>query len=882
MQKLKWLSVIPLFFLTYVSQFVTPLANGILGAFIVIVFTAVGGLKGGILSALWASLLVLYYVILMKVEVTLHAVITGIMVYFLIGAGLGYAIDTIRKKNQMLKEKINALKLAEKDLIIKSKAIDATVNAIAFIDTNAVVTYVNNALLKMWGYEHPEEVIGKECHLFCNYMSEAQEVICKIRQEGTWVGEIKGKKKDGSAFDVYLCANSVLDEGGNRICTMASFIDITERNKAAEELGKMFIAVEQSPSTIVITDRKGNIEYVNPKFSQTSGFSLEEALGKNPRILKSGNQGEEVYRELWDTIQSGREWRGELCNKKKNGELYWEFASISPVKNTKGEIDYYIAIKEDITQRKRTEEELQKAKEIAEKANMAKSDFLAKMSHEIRTPMNGIIGMTDLVMSTELNEEQREYLEMIKTSADSLLEIINDILDISKIEAGKLQVEEVCFHFKKVMDDTLDFFTVNANKKGLRLTRVIEELPQYVYGDPVRFKQILVNLLGNAVKFTSKGEITFHAQKLNTSRETLELRISVKDTGIGIPPDKVEHLFKSFNQLDNSYTRHYGGTGLGLAISKQLIEMMGGQIFVESNPGEGSIFYFILKFKLAKEQQEEKEINILHAPNRVDREGKPFLAGNSLCDEGYSLSILLAEDNYINQRVAVSILEKKDWRVIIANNGKEVMKILQEKSVDLILMDIQMPEMDGLETTAAIREREKDSGEHIPIIAMTAYAIKGDRERCLEAGMDYYVSKPINPEDLYHAIDGLMGKEKTYNKGNSSQIENLPEIMKIFNHDKELVLELTNYFIDDYPSQILLLKRHIDENNFKEVEKFAHSLKGAILNFGYKKASDLAYELEKMGRNSELAGALEILRQLEIELKEFENFFKNPEWMKAL
>jgi len=374
------------------------------------------------------------------------------------------------------------------------------------------------------------------------------------------------------------------------------------------------------------------------------------------------------------------------------------------------------------------EAELKKAKEAAERASQAKSEFLANMSHEIRTPLTGIIGITDMALGTT---PRREHLEMIAQSAQSLLGIVNDILDLSKIEAQKLEFYIEDFDLHTLMEKIISDFLLRAEKKGLELNlSILPDVPRYVNGDAGRLRQVVVNLIGNAIKFTHQGEIVLKIKKIDENTDSAVLLFSVKDTGIGIPKNKLTELFHNFNQLDSSYSKKYGGTGLGLAISKKLSEMMGGTIGVQSKENQGSTFYFTAKFRIASEKR-------MTAPE--EDHGENIQA---------RLNILLAEDNAFNQKIMSYFLAKAGHDAVIVSNGKEVLEALKIQQFDLILMDVQMPEMDGIETTKAIRSAENP----IPIIALTAYAMKGDRERFLDAGMDDYLSKPVKLEDLSKAI----------------------------------------------------------------------------------------------------------------------------------
>ncbi len=421
-------------------------------------------------------------------------------------------------------------------------------------------------------------------------------------------------------------------------------------------------------------------------------------------------------------------------------------SSSAPIRDDQGKITGAVSVILDITERKVMEEELQKAKEAAEEAVRAKSEFLANMSHEIRTPLNAVVGLTGLLLSADLTPEQRDYVETVQSSGNSLLSVINDILDFSKIEGGKMELENQPFDLRNCLKVAADLVRAAALEKGLTLTFTLDErLPVAFKGDVTRLRQVLANLLSNAVKFTDAGmvvvRVTGRPIEMKKPIKEYELHFSIQDTGIGIAKEKVDRLFHSFSQIDSSITRKYGGTGLGLAISRRLVELMGGEIWVDSQPGKGSTFHFTI---LAEEA--------MALPTPVDAPAQPKRAASRDGSGPRSRQprILLAEDNAINQKVAIQMLKRLGYSADVAANGREALQALERQSYDIVLMDVQMPEMDGLEAAGRIRELWPCGPR---IIALTAYALEGDRERCLAAGMDEYISKPIQLEELRRALE---------------------------------------------------------------------------------------------------------------------------------
>jgi PAS domain S-box-containing protein len=513
------------------------------------------------------------------------------------------------------------------------------------------------------------------------------------------------------------------------------FDDFTDRLYAESELQKLSEAVNQSKASIVITNKKGEIEYVNPAFLAMTGYTWEEVSGQNPRILQSGLTPPEIFKDLWGTITHGKTWTGEFHNQRKDGSLYWESVNISPIIDKQGHITHYVAVKDDASTRKSTELLLLKAKESAEDASLAKSMFLANMSHEIRTPMNGIMGFTELLLDTVKDTEQRSFLQLIQRSSQSLLMIINDILDISKVEANKVELSNTEFDLIQTVSDAVVLARGKLTDERIRIEWDPTNCPKWVLGDALRFRQVLTNLLGNAVKFTLEGKVTVTGRVLEKAESIWRLEFMVEDTGPGIAENKFDQIFEPFQQADNSITRKYGGTGLGLALSRKLVRLMGGDLRVKSELGKGSCFFFDVCF-----EEVLLEMKNYNPPEKTESTQllKP-------------LYLLLCEDNLINQKLATKLLQSMGCTVDVALNGAQGVTLVSQNKYDLILMDLQMPVLDGLSATQKLRL----NGCKIPIVAMTANAMQGDREICLSAGMNDYITKPIKRQNLIDVLNKI-------------------------------------------------------------------------------------------------------------------------------
>ncbi len=798
-------------------------------------------------------------------------------------------------------------------------------------------------------------------------------------------------------------------KGGEPVATRGFFRDVTERRQLTERLELQSAALESAANGVAITGQDGNIQWVNAAFTRLTGYEATEAIGQNPRILNSGRHKPEFYGELWATITQGKVWHGELYNRRKDGSVYPEEMTITPVRDVEGQIKSFVAIKQDITDRKQMELDLAQARDAAIESARLKSEFLANMSHEIRTPMNGVIGMTGLLLDSELNADQRDCAETIRSSGEALLTIINDILDFSKIEAGMLQFDIVDFDLRNAVEGTVELLAEKAREKKIEFASLVHcDVPTALRGDPGRLRQVLTNLTGNAVKFTETGEVVVSAEKEFETEGLVTIRFSVKDSGIGISEEAQKKLFQAFTQADGSTTRKYGGTGLGLSISKQLVELMEGQIGEVSTPGTGSTFWFTASFEkqpveatqtlphieslanlrvlvvddnatnrkilshqlnswgmlyseaesgaralellraaaahgeaydlvvldflmpgmdgftLAKAIKADSNISrarlvlLTSAGERGDgarsraagisaylskpvRQSQLFdclisvMSKSHAGDESAALIsstlvtkhtlleakkmsdklILLAEDNIVNQKVAIRRLQKLGYRCDAVANGREAIEALGRIPYDLVLMDCQMPEMDGYEATAAIR-RQQGRMKLTPIVAMTAHALAGDREKCLAAGMDDYITKPIEVAELQRVLETYMADPKPADIETGAVVIEAPvdlvRMHSVMGDEPEEFSEILDLYLETMSENLNRLGEALKVGSQKDVELAAHNGAGTSANCGMTAVVDSLRELERAGREGQLAQAPHALAEAKHQFAHIKTF----------
>ena len=818
----------------------------------------------------------------------------------LANANEGMLIEIAERKRteSELKE---ALEQLQRTTSLQQAILNGAEYSIIATQTDGIFTVFNAGAERMLGYR-AEEVVGKATPQIIHDENEVIErawalteelgspvqpgfeaLVAKARlghpDENPWTYI----RKDGTRFPVLLSVTPICDNGGQITGFMGIAQDVTGRKQAEEALAasehRYRLLAENMRDVVWTVDMNMNRTYISSSIKLLTGHSVEEALqlGYDEVLTPdSAKHTGEIFTRLLAEFPNNPEVLSlpvclELEYRCKNGGTIWAEANMTFLLGKDGSPTGGIGVSRDITARKKAAQELQeyackleqanreleKANIAAQAANKAKGEFLASMSHELRTPLNGVIGMTELLRDTQLDDRQHGFVEACHSSGRVLLTLINDILDFSKIEAGKLELDEREFALGKMVKETVEAIAIQARQKGLQLvSRVAPQASGWVRGDDARLRQILVNLIGNAVKFTEAGEVAVKVELAEPATDKPGIRFEVSDTGIGIPADRIDRLFQSFSQADSSTTRKYGGTGLGLAISKSLVELMGGQIGVMSQLGQGSTFWFVVPLQpTGSERLDENDSSEVSVVRQQTCD--PFLKGRY---------VLLAEDNRVNRMYAQEVLRQGGMECQAVENGLQSLLAVQSKQFDLVLMDCQMPEMDGFEATRRIREMERNGllAGHLPIIALTANAIKGDRDLCLEAGMDDYIGKPFEPDALLTMIRRRLAAKERKPADSPPPIDRGALLARCMGN-LEFAQSLLSDFEGDLPKRVDQIAQRIAQGDARATAESAHALKGAAGTITAEPLRALAAKIEAAGKAGDLTPLASLADELRAE-----------------
>ncbi|MGD9639014.1 MAG: ATP-binding protein [Alphaproteobacteria bacterium] len=675
--------------------------------------------------------------------------------------------------------------------------------------------------------------------VFCNNSLDGVFALYKYGNVKNWKeGEKSFLRMVASVFSLQATKNNAVRQHQKLEKELA------QQQKITNNISKYF---EHLKMAVIITDRDGYIEYVNPEFTQITGYTFDDVEGKKPSILKSGGMGDDVYQELWQTIKSGKCWRGEFLNKRKDGNFFWQDSRISPIFDEKKNLTHFIAFNDDISEVRTLREKLQK--DLNEK-----SEFISFISHEIRNPLNGIFGLANTLLETKLDNTQKDTVDTIIASCNSLEKILSDVLDLSKIESKQMKVDQVDFDLKLLLEGILKLMKPYASQKNIGLAiNIKNDVYRFLNGDPHKIRQIIINIINNAIKFTEKGGITITVENCEQNNKGHTLLFKIKDTGIGMVEEEGAKIFKAFSQADAAITSKYGGTGLGLAICQNLINIMGGEIGFETSANNGSFFWFKLPLKEASSKVKLVVENDFDTP-------EPYIK---------PLEILLAEDDPINVKVALNFLGKRGHNITVVHNGEDAVGAVFSNDFDLILMDVNMPLLDGFEATHKIRKLDPPKAK-TPIIALTGSISPDEKEKCLASGMDWYLTKPVYLPELLNVLAKFAPEAKVDNRGYAFKYkeakpnkENLWLDMiaietLVSEIEKDDILTLFKDFFVYAEELIIKIKQSATDCNYEKVRIQTHGFKSSSASVGLIKFSELngKIELECKKQNYKLVKSL--------------------------